>query len=150
MRRKPILTILLTLAALPLAACAAAPQASDQPRTSRGNDCLFSVAVRDWRPLDDQNLILFSSGRVPYHVTLMRPAMGLDYDIMIGVYSRDGNICPYGGDAIIVDSPIPERISIRSIRRLNDDQLTQVYAEFGIIPPEVVNETEIPVDDGAE
>jgi hypothetical protein len=60
---------------------------------------------------------------------------------MIGVSDRDGSICPYGGDAIIVDGPMPDRISIRSIRKLSDVQLEQIYVEFGIKAPAIVSET---------
>ncbi len=105
------------------------------------NDCFFARSLSDWRPLDDQNLILFARGRQAYHVQLVRPAFGIGYDVMIGVSDRDGSICPYGGDAIIVDGPMPDRISIRSIRKLSDVQLEQIYVEFGIKAPAIVSET---------
>jgi len=114
---------------------------------SSGDDCMVARTLRDWRPLDNQNLILFGSGRVPYHVELVRPAFGLTYDIMIGVYDRDGRICPYGGDAIILDGPMPERVSIRNMKRLNDAELERLYVEHGISPPPVMDEfEEVPAD----
>lgn len=69
---------------------------------------------------------------------------------MIGVYDRDGRICPFGGDAIIVDGPMPERIAIRNMERLTDDELDQLYLRFGIGPPAVVDDEfeEIPVESG--
>lgn len=139
---------LIAAACLMLVGCASSPQASSGSSRA-GSDCFFAAGLRDWRPLDNSNLILFGAGRVPYHVTLVRPAFGLNFDIMIGVYDRDGRICPFGGDAIIIDGFMPERIAIRSIRRLTDDQLAAVYADFGITPPAVVTTTEIPVEDGA-
>lgn len=119
-----------------VAACATTPS---EPSAARNDDCMFAVGLRDWRPLDNQNLILFESGRRAYHVELFRPASGLRSDIMIGVYDRDGRICPYGGDAIIVDSGIPDRIPIRSMRRLSEDELDELYVQFGVEPPAVVN-----------
>jgi hypothetical protein len=110
------------------------------------NDCLLARTLRDWRPLDDENLLLFGAGRRAYLVELFRPAMSLGFNVMIGVYDRDGRICPYGGDAIVVDGPMPERIPIRSIRRLSDDELDEVYVRFGIRPPIVVEGDEVELD----
>lgn len=102
--------------------------------------------MRDWRPLDDRNLILFADGRRPYHVELTRPAMGLSFNIELGVYDRDGRICAFGGDALVVDGAIPERIPIRSITRLTPEALEAVYAEFGISSPVVIEATETEPD----
>ena len=123
-----------------LSACTSVESTSAGARSSY-NDCFFARALSDWRSLDNSNLILFASGRRPYHVELTRPAMSLSSNIQIGVYDRDGRICPFGGDAIIVDGFMPERITIRSIRQLTEDQLLEVYQQFGIRPPVVV-ETE--------
>ena len=94
-----------------LAGCTSIESAGTGARTTY-NDCFFAVSLSDWRPLDNSNLILFATGRRPYHVELMRPAMSLSSNVEIGVYDRDGRICPFGGDAIIVDSIMPERITI--------------------------------------
>jgi hypothetical protein len=107
------------------------------------DDCLFAVSLRDWRPLDDRNLILFGNGRRAHHVELVRPAFGLTFDVMIGVYDRDGMICPYGGDAIVIDGPMPDRIAIASIKRLSDDELDALYVRFGIRAPAVIETTEV-------
>jgi hypothetical protein len=114
------------------------------------NDCLYARSLRDWRPLDDEHLLLFGPGRTAYLVELFRPAMRLGFNIMIGVYDRDGRICPYGGDAIIVDGPMPERIPIRSMRRLTAEQLDEVYVQFGIRPPAVVEQEGVEPDNGAQ
>jgi hypothetical protein len=111
---------------------------------------LFASTLHDWRPLDDSNLILFADGRRPYHVELVRPAMGFSYEVMIGVYDRDGRICPYGDDAIVVDGVIPEQIAIRSMRRLTDRQLDEFCAEFGIRAPAVLEAEEVPLEQPGE
>lgn len=118
-----------------LAACATTT--TDERARARSDDCMFAVSLRDWRPLDNENLILFQSGRRAFHVELFRPAIGLTRDIMIGVYDRDGRICT--GDAIIVDGVMPDRIPIRSMRRLSEGQLDALYVEFGITPPPVIS-----------
>jgi hypothetical protein len=140
----------LLFGALTLLACAAAPTAE---RSADGvqpifDDCLFAISLRDWRPLDDRNLLLFANGRRAYHVQLFRPAPDLRFDVMIGVYDDDGMICPYGGDAILTDGPMPDRVPIRSIKRLSDDELDAVYVRFGVRPPAVI-EAAPPVSTGA-
>jgi hypothetical protein len=103
------------------------------------NDCIFARTLSDWRPLDNRNLILFGNGRRPFLVELVQPVPGLNFNFMIGVYDRDGRICPYGGDAIIVrDGGMAQSISIRSIRSLTDEQYDDVLVQFGVTPPEVV------------
>jgi Family of unknown function (DUF6491) len=129
-----------------LCACTQAPTTSGAEGRSTSDDCFFASTLHDWRPLDDENLILFANGRRPYHVELVRPAMGLSFDVMIGVYDRDGRICSFGGDAIIVDGVIPDRITIRSIRRLTDEQLDEVYVQFGIRAPAVIETEEVDLE----
>jgi hypothetical protein len=121
-----------------LGACASAPTGEATARPTSSDDCFFASTLRDWRPLDNENLILFAIGRRPYHVELTRPAIGLSHDVMIGVYDRDGRICPYGGDAIVVDNGIPDRIPIRSMRLLTDEELDEVYVQFGVRGPAII------------
>jgi Family of unknown function (DUF6491) len=145
-RSSAIGAVLLTAASAALVSCATAPS---EPRaaSSRADDCFFTRSLRDWRPLDNSNLLLFTTGRTPYLVELFRPAMGLSFNIMIGVYDRDGRVCPDGRDAIIVNGAIPDRIPIRSMRRLTDEELDEVYVRFGIRPPAVVETEPVSTDD---
>lgn len=135
---------LAALAAVVLLSSCASMEGTGAPASATSNDCFRARSVRDWRPLDNSNLILFAEGRRPYHVELVRPAMGLSFNDSIGVYDRDGRVCAIGGDAIVVGGAMPERITIRSIRRLTDEELQAVYADFGIETPVIV-ESE-PVD----
>lgn len=138
----------LALATLLLGACVATPSSERVSAAARrDDDCMFTRSLRDWRPLDDQNLILFESGRHrAYHVELLRPAFGLRRDIMIGVFDRDGRICPYGGDAIIVDGPMPDRVTIRSMKRLSDDELDALYVQYGIRRPAIVDTESVEIE----
>jgi len=134
-------------AAAALGACASVDEAATGAR-STADDCFFAGTLRDWRPLDNSNLILFANGRRPYHVELMQPAAGLSFNVTIGVYDRDGRVCPYGGDAIIVDGGfMPERIAIRSMRELTDEELDAVYVQFGIRPPAVVESVPVELEE---
>jgi len=100
---------------------------------SLAGDCILGGRVRDYATLDDQNLILYGPGRRAYHVVLMRRAIGLESGFTIGVYDRDGRICHYGGDAIIVEGPLTDRIQIRSIEAIDDVDLEGLNVRFGKI-----------------
>lgn len=127
-----------------LAACATTSE-NQGSAFSNFNDCIFARSISDWRPLDRRNLIVFAGRRNPYHVQLSRQSMRLSFQQQLGFYDRDGRICPFGGDAVVIDGAIPERITISSIRRLSGEQLTEVYMQFGIERPEII--TAPPNDD---
>ena len=123
-------TTLLALVAATIAIVqpAAAQRADD---AAQRDECIFNRGIRDFEVLDDQNLILFGPGRRAYHIVLATPSLNVDHEIAIGIYDTDGRICSFGGDAIIVDGPIRERISIRRITSLNDAELEAIMVEFG-------------------
>jgi hypothetical protein len=132
-----------------LAGCSTTASNTTGTATSaRADDCFFASTLSDWRPLDNENLILFTIGHEPYHVQLNRPAFGLDYSAVIGVYDRDGRICPYGGDSIIVDGSFSDRVTIRSLRELDDSQLQALYVAHGIEPPTVISAEPVDSEDG--
>ena len=88
-----------------LVACASTGEpAEDSPVASqaRGSDCISQSTVRDYRVLDDANLIVTSGVSRHYHVLLSRPAYGLRSSWQIGFRSASGRICG-GFDDLIVD-----------------------------------------------
>lgn len=94
--------------------------AEDQDR--RGTDCIFIRSISDYTPLDRDSLIIWAPTRQrAYLVTLAIPTTGLDSSFGIAFKSRDGRLCPYGGDAIITDDPIRSRHTILSISRLSEE-----------------------------
>jgi hypothetical protein len=124
-----------------------ATSASGAASESRSyNDCFFARTLRDWRPLDNEHLILFANGRKPFLVELAAPAFGLSFEYKIGVFDRDGRICPYGGDSIILEGPVRDRIPIRSIRRLSDTEFDEVLVEYGVKPPVIVDAESVEPD----
>jgi hypothetical protein len=139
------------LSALALSACAAAGGSSTASRTTfeSYDDCFFARTLSDWRPLDPRNLLVFAAGRQPYHVQLATPSRSLNFEDAIGFYDRDGRICPYGGDAVVVNGLIPDRIPIASIRRLSEGELEALYAEFGIRRPAVIDAADAGTDAAA-
>lgn len=141
-----ILHALLSLPAiLTLGACASTGTGSG-PAFASDNDCFFARSVSDWRPLDNRNLIVFTSRRNPYHVQLSAPTTRLRSQDTIGFMDRDGRICPYGGDAIVINGIMPDRITIASIRRLDEGTLEEVYLQFGIRRPEIIETPGEPVE----
>jgi hypothetical protein len=107
------------------------------------DDCFFANAVTDWRPLDSMNLVVFTGGRQPYHVQLSMRSMNLRYEDTIAFTDRDGRICPFGGDSIVINGGVTDRISIASIRRLTDSQLAELYRTYNIAVPEIID---VPAD----
>jgi hypothetical protein len=136
-----------------LLACASGPDAPGSAAESveaRGSDCILQSSVRDYRVLDDANLIVTAAAQRKYHVLLSRRALGLRSSWQIGFRSPTGQICAGFGDVVVDDGFGPERIRIDSIRRLTPDDEEELLIRFGKKEPEH-RETPAPVDvDGAE
>jgi|GEM_PF-5056732 hypothetical protein len=99
--------------------------------TSPGGDCFTVSLARDFRYLDDHNLIVYAAGREPYHVELSQACFGLGGDFQIGLRSRTGRMCGFGGEEVIVRGfGVPERCPVLSVRRLDDDQLQILVDQF--------------------
>ncbi len=134
------------VATLALTACATQGQGGNQATFGSDNDCFFARAVSDWRALDNRNLLVFTGRRSPYHVELSSPSMRLRSQETIAFSDRSGRICPFGGDAVIVGGPFPERLTISSIRRLSEGELEEVYLQFGVRRPEIIETSEDPIE----
>ncbi|MGD8324806.1 MAG: DUF6491 family protein [Gammaproteobacteria bacterium] len=100
----------------------------------RASDCIFSSSIRDFTALDNRNLILDAPGSRAYHVVLTMPSMNLESEFRIGVVDRDGDrrICPFGRDRILIDGPLREELSIRSIRQIDEEDVEALKVEFGL------------------
>jgi hypothetical protein len=96
-------------------------------------DCFLNRSVRDYDTLDDANLIVYGPGSTAYHVVLTTPAIDLEGEFVIGIYDDgDGRVCPYGRDAILVDGVVREEIRIRSIERIEDEDVEALMVRFGV------------------
>jgi len=135
-------------ASLLVAGCAGTPSVDNSTALGNSTDCIFGRTISDWSALDDRNLIVFAGRRNPYHVELVRSAFGLSRDFSIGIYDRDGRLCPYGGDAIVVrGGGLPDRVTIASIRQLTEEELELLYVEFGIEEPIIVETTPVDIEE---
>lgn len=97
----------------------------------RGSDCILIRTIRDYTPLDDRNLLVWGAAKRGYYVTLVRPAFNLRSSFRLGFSSRDGQLCPYGGDAIVFDGPGDETIRVRSISRVSKEQADEILIRYG-------------------
>jgi len=96
-----------------------------------GSDCILIRTIRDYTPLDDTNLLIWGPAKRGYHVTLFRPAFELGSSFRMGFSSRDDQLCPFGGDGIVVGSLAREKIGIRSISRVSEEQAEQLLIRYG-------------------
>lgn len=126
---------LLGLAAA-VSACATVSDGNAPPPPSgeqiSGTVCIFSDDIRSWRRLDDRNIIVYARARQPYLVELFRPVPGLSYEFRVGFYDRDGRLCPFGGDALIVNGIQTEAYQIVGITRLSPERLQELLTEYGL------------------
>ena len=111
----------------------------------RGSDCIWIRTIRDYTPLDDQHLLIRGSGRRAYFVALNRPTFEMRGAFSLGFESRDDQLCPYGGDAIVFGGNAREMVNVRSISRLTAEQEEQLLIRYGKRDPA---ETEIPAKPG--
>lgn len=100
-----------------------------------GSDCISIRTIRDYTPLDRSNLLIEGAGKRTYLVSLIHTSFELRSSYGIGFSSRDEWLCPYGGDEIVIESHSGERLRIRSISRLSDEQVEDVLIRYGKIEP---------------
>lgn len=143
MTMRIFLTLLGIAATLSVGACASTASGSGENTFLSYDDCFFTRSITDWRPLDNRNLVVFTGVRRPYHVQLSMPSIrSLRFEDAIAFTDRDGRICPFGGDSIVINGVMPDRISIASIRRLSESQLEDLYRSYNIIGPEIIETPE--------
>lgn len=96
-----------------------------------GSDCIWIRSVRDYTALDDQHLLVRGSSKRTYLVTLLHRSFEMQSSIGLGFSSRDDQLCPYGGDAVVLDGLSREAVRIRSISAVSPEQAEQLKVRFG-------------------
>ena len=132
-----------------LTSCAGAP-ADDDPMESRRSDCISQSSIRGYTVLDESNLIVESSVRRKYHVTLDRRAHGLKSSWAIGFKSTANQICAPFSEVVFDGGFRQESIGIAAIRQLTPEDEEILLIDFGKKEPEIETTpapTEVP---GAE
>jgi Family of unknown function (DUF6491) len=127
------LTVASTLVVLVLtsAGCATRSAAANKPAARSDDACVFSSTLDDYQPIDDERLILWAPGhRQPYLLTLSFPSTDLKWGLRLGFEDRDRNglICGFGPDAVIVPNGIPDRITIRSMEKITPEKAKELLA----------------------
>ena len=127
--------IIIVISSSILFACATpdrAPEDTQFERQSRISNCFSGGTVRNYRVLDEANLIVTAAGKRRYHVVLSRRAFGLKSSWGIGFSSSTGQICSGFSDIVLDQGSGPEKIRIRSIHRLNADEEETLLIRFGL------------------
>ena len=102
-----------------------------------GSDCIWIRTIRDYRPLDSRNLLIYGAGKRAYFVKLAHRSLELKSSIQVGFYSRDGQLCPFGGDRLIFGGGLTDAsVRIRSISRVSADQADDLLVRFGKKEPD--------------
>ncbi len=115
-----------------------------------GSDCILIRTIRDYTPLSRDSLLIHVSGKRSYFVRLFTPSFGLSSSFELATKSRDDRLCPYGGDSIIVDRLPGGEARIRSISRVNPDQVEQILIHYGKKEPGDTEDPTPPEISGAE
>jgi hypothetical protein len=76
-------------------------------------------------------MLIHGAGKRAYFVTLFRPTFEMRGSISLGFDSRDDQLCPYGGDAIVFGGITNERVNVQSISRLSAEQEEQLLIRYG-------------------
>lgn len=98
---------------------------------SHGSDCIWIGTIRDYTPLSDDSLLIHTSGKRSYFVSLFAPGFGLKTSFQLGTRSRDDMLCPFGGDSIIFDRGPGGEASIRSISKVTPEQVEMLLIRYG-------------------
>jgi hypothetical protein len=117
-----------------LIACASSPESAQQGQSdavSGRPDCISTRTIRDYRVLDDANLVVTANANRKYHISLSRRAVGLRASWKIGFRTTSGRICGGFDDIIVDDGFGPERIRIAGIRELTPEQYDELLVRFG-------------------
>ncbi len=131
--------VILTISST-LVACAGSRESADDAgytQESSRIDCISEMSIRDYRVLDDANLIVSGGGNRVYHVVLSRRAFGLRSTWRIGFESRSGRFCAGFSDVVLDGGGMSaERVPVRTIRRLSPEDHEALLIQFGKIEPE--------------
>lgn len=117
-----------------LIACAGSSEPSDSgdsAAVSARSDCISTRTIRDYRVLDDANLVVTTGASQKYHVSLSRRAHGLRTSWKIGFRSTTGRVCGGFDDIIVDDGFGPEHIRIAGITQLTPEEYEQLLVAFG-------------------
>lgn len=113
--------------------CAASADKSDSDSyadVNRGSDCISEGTVRDYKVLNDSNIVVTAMARQKYHLELVQRAPALRSAWSIGFASPTSRICAGFSELLVDDNFGPDRVRIRSIRRLTEQEYDDLLYRF--------------------
>ena len=129
-----------------LVACAGSSEAPDgqfEAIDGRGKSCISETRIRGFRVLDETNLIISGTIRRHYHVVLQRRAWGLKSSTPITLDSPTRSVCAGIGELLYVgNSRKLERIRIRQITELNNEEYEDLLVRWGLMKPRIETKPE--------
>lgn len=127
---KQYLTIFIASGLLGCAASSGEAGAGSYGDVNRGSDCISEGTVRDYKVLNDSNIVVTAMARQKYHVELVQRAPALRSAWGIGFASPTSRICAGFSELLVDDSFGPDRVRIRSIRRLTEEEYDDLLYRF--------------------
>ena len=114
-------------------------------------DCISVASVRDYRILDDANLIVSAHQQRHYQLLLVRPARSLRHADRLSFVGRGGRICSGSGQLIIRNGVMVESVRVDSVFRISESGIASLM-ERRSGKAEAVRQTKAPASDttGAE
>ena len=131
--------LLVVLSSSFLLACAGAQTRPAEPLWLDGNsrsDCILSGSIRDYRVLDDANLIVTAGAKRRYHLMLSRRAIGLQGSWQVGFKSTTGSICGGFDELVVDDGMSPQSYRISSVREVSPEEFDSLLVRFGKKEPD--------------
>ncbi|HYC02505.1 MAG TPA: DUF6491 family protein [Azospirillaceae bacterium] len=107
------------LAALPaLAQDKPPPELPPRESLGAGNDCTWARTIDDWQAVDREHIIIKGPSKRDRFLVRFGGACTMSdpkFESQIGIQSSDERLCPYGGDALLLDG---ERCTILNMWKL--------------------------------
>ena len=132
MKNTLVLAAVLTAAGISMGASANAATSTHAGK----NECVFTSAIRDFRPLDRNKMVIYGPGRKAYLVELSMPVPELKFANRLAFVDRDHNgmLCGYGMDRIVVADSFAFRTptTILGMQRLDDAGLAQLEEQYDV------------------
>lgn len=139
--KKPVSKqIVIVISSCILLGCAGVQSRPAEPLWLDGSgrsDCILSGSIRDYRVLDDANLIVTAGAKRRYHVMLSGRATGLRGSWQVGFKSNTGSICGGFDELIVDDGMSPQAYRISSIREVSPEQYEELLVRFGEREPDI-------------
>ena len=153
MQQTTLKQIVIVCLSCSLLSCAATNEDPNEPEDAwetRGGDCISQMSIRDYKVLDESNLIVTGTARRKYHIVLSRRAFGLRSTWRIAFQSSSGQVCSAFSDLIVDDGMGVDKIRIRTVRQLTPEEHDDLLVRFGKKEPDVKQTPEpVPIE-GAE